>query len=136
MKVRCGETSQHGGEEHGPLLHTPPGELSGGQPLHRQEVGAEEEIKQLQPQHLGGGGGNDTRPRITCCLDLPEEGFEEEESRLMVGAREVCSAGGCRRRRREADGERTRLLSQGGDAALKDKRACGATTVGFSSKRK
>lgn len=39
IQMRGGETSKHVGEEDGPLLHTPPRELSGGQPLHRQEVG-------------------------------------------------------------------------------------------------
>lgn len=61
----------------------------------------------------------------------------------MVGAKEACSGGGCWVRagrrgqgglsEREGDGER---LSEGGDAALKRNLACGATRVGFSSKRK
>lgn len=51
----------------------------------------------------------------------------------MVGAREVCSGGGCGMRRelgeqgglseREGDGEWTRPLSQGGDSAFKNKLA-------------
>lgn len=64
----------------------------------------------------------------------------------MVGAREASSGGGCRSRRglgeqgglSERDGERAgaQLLSQRGDAPLENKLACGATMVGFSSKRK
>lgn len=41
MKARCGKTSKQGGEEDGLLFYTPPGEISGGQPLRRQKVGAE-----------------------------------------------------------------------------------------------
>lgn len=37
---------------------------------------------------------------------------------------------------REGDGERPLLLSERGDVALQRKLACGATELGFSSKRK
>lgn len=70
-------------------------------------------------------------PRITCCFHLSGGGFHEEESGLTVGVGGVCSGGGCGMRRvlgeqwglseREGDGERTRLLSQGGDTALRSK---------------
>lgn len=134
MEGRRGGTSKHGGEEDGPLLYTPPGELSGGQPLRQQEVGA----KPAAAAHFGRGNIS-TGARVTCCVDLSEEEPDKEESRPALEARlgggcGIAQAAGERGglSERQGDEEQRRLLSQGGKRTL----ACGARMGGFSSKRK